>query len=225
MEDQTTQSHHDDKKNYVYELIKETLFPKRCLFCFTEGFDLCENHKNFPKFIGKKEISKDLEDLFIACDYENKEIQKIIEHFKFKNFQDLGKTMARLVYEELLQEKSQDFFSDFVIIPISLHWRRKLWRGYNQSEILAKELQIHLKIPMNTNLKRTKRTKQQAHLKKDDRFLNLEDAFVWNGEKIPGKILLIDDVYTTGSTLEAAAKVLQKAGAREIIGVVFAGGN
>lgn len=104
------------------------------------------------------------------------------------------------------------------IIPVPLHASRKRKRGYNQAEVIARELSCHTGIPCRTDvLFRIRKTKPQKMLDDKQRADNLKGAFaVSAGWKACGNVLLIDDIYTTGATLERAAKMLKKAGARKI---------
>jgi len=117
--------------------------------------------------------------------------------------------------------------ADFLLIPVPLAKRRIRWRGFNQAEEIAKNLAEYLEIPLiNDVLIKTKETLPQIDLAEEARKENIKGAFlIKNEEKIKGKkILLIDDVYTTGSTLEESSRILKKAGAREVWGAVVARG-
>lgn len=103
-----------------------------------------------------------------------------------------------------------------IVIPIPIHRSRQIRRGFNQSEELARGFCSRLHLPMETSvLHKTKKTKRQMELPFDLRVGNIRGSFsVTHPEKIRGKrVLLIDDVFTTGSTLDEAAKVLREAGA------------
>lgn len=104
-----------------------------------------------------------------------------------------------------------------LIIPIPLHPRRLEKRGYNQAGIIAEALGKKLGIPVDERiLKRQKNTKPQKELNHQERQKNMRNAFVAR-KKLEGEnILLVDDIYTTGSTIEEAAKELKKAGAQKI---------
>ena len=104
------------------------------------------------------------------------------------------------------------------IIPIPLHISRRRSRGFNQAEILARELSDATGIPMRKDvLFRVKKTSPQKALGKRERRGNLKGAFAvsrtWKARK---NVLLIDDIYTTGSTIEKAAEMLKKAGVQNV---------
>ena len=112
-----------------------------------------------------------------------------------------------------------------VTIHRYLEIKRLKWRGFNQSEEIGKELAKFLKIPLtNDVLYKTRETPPQMELVAEARKENIREAFlVKNKEKITAKkILLIDDVYTTGSTMNECARVLKDSGAKEVWGVAVA---
>lgn len=99
------------------------------------------------------------------------------------------------------------------IVPIPLHWSRRMWRGFNQADIIAQTVAQKYNKPVLHALKRTVRTKAQASLSLTDRATNVADAFALNVDYmiIENKtILLIDDLFTTGATVRSAAKVLMR---------------
>ncbi|MCX6759718.1 MAG: ComF family protein [Candidatus Nealsonbacteria bacterium] len=117
--------------------------------------------------------------------------------------------------------------ADFILIPVPLDKKRLRWRGFNQAEELSKELAKFLKIPSIPNsLTKIKETFPQIKLSDKERKENVRGVFlIKDRELIKNKnILLVDDVYTTGATMEECAIVLKKAGAKDIIGVVVARG-
>lgn len=112
-----------------------------------------------------------------------------------------------------------------VILPVPLHRSRLRQRGFNQAVLLGSKISSHLSIPMRSDiLLRTKATEPQVELSAAERKLNVKDAFsVKSSEQLIGKrILLIDDVITTGSTMNECAKELKKAGAEMIIATTVA---
>ena len=109
-----------------------------------------------------------------------------------------------------------------LIIPVPLHWQRLLKRGYNQSQLLARFLAKKINLPLAPSvLVRTKNTPPQVGLSRNQREKNLKKAFlVKKPSLVEGKkLLLIDDVITTGATIEEASRTLKRAGA-ELVGVL-----
>ncbi|MEN8127335.1 MAG: ComF family protein, partial [Planctomycetota bacterium] len=113
-----------------------------------------------------------------------------------------------------------------MLVPVPLHWRRRIKRGFNQSHLLAKKVELQ-KIPVSTDLVRIRHTKQQWDLTPPQRRKNVKGAFaVRKGHPFTGKtIALVDDITTSGATLTECAKVLKSAGAQKVISVVLAIAN
>ena len=135
---------------------------------------------------------------------------KIITLLKFHYKEDLASILVDFLdvtYQEHYQEKPFD-----LIVPVPLHWSRRWRREFNQSELLGRGLSERTGIPMGEKtLRRKRRTTPQARLKRNKRLANLVGAFTVNkGVDVAGKnILLVDDVYTTGSTVNECARVLK----------------
>jgi ComF family protein len=142
---------------------------------------------------------------------------ELIHRFKYGRKTHVGKMLGRF-----MADYSYPVFipQDFTLImPVPLHPARLRKRGFNQSVILARELSKKLSIPMDfMTLKRSVDTEPQVHLGKRERASNVKGAFaVSNSDKITGhKILLVDDVYTTGSTVNECARVLTTNGASSV---------
>jgi ComF family protein len=112
-----------------------------------------------------------------------------------------------------------------VLVPVPLHWRRRLERGYNQSEALAAALAVRLKVPCRPGwLQRIRYTPQQKGQAPTDRLANVRNAFraVARRELQGRTVLLVDDVLTTGSTADEAARTLRQAGAGRVVVAVLA---
>ncbi len=114
-----------------------------------------------------------------------------------------------------------------VIVPIPMHWRKKLRRGYNQSELLAVRISLLTGIPCERHLLRCVRyTGQQKELGAEERRKNLKGSFALRqGAAVPSRVLLADDVYTTGSTIDEASRVLRGAGVQQIFFLVLCVGK
>ena len=143
-------------------------------------------------------------------------VSSSIYEFKYKN---------KRVYGEVYGRKMAEQFSDLirmweidVLIPVPLHRKKQRKRGYNQAEIIARELGKRLEIPVDTSvIIRGRETTPQKELGQKNRRKNLKKAFRLTGKRLRGKnILLIDDIYTTGSTIDAMSEVLTKTGCEKI---------
>jgi competence protein ComFC len=224
--------------------IFDLIFPISCVNCGQEGSFLC--HKCLPKLerlpnqwcivchkpspFGKTHgncVSKNTVDGSVSSlSYKNSEVKRVIEIFKYKFIEELSESLADRVASEIKAQNLLEYFSEFVIVPVPLHKRRLNYRGFNQSELLTNSLSKKLSLDTNKNLiHRIKNTKPQTKLSKEERKKNLADAFSINTQSSSaGKFLLVDDVVTTGSTINEMAKVLKKTGASEVWAVSVAHG-
>jgi ComF family protein len=149
---------------------------------------------------------------FAYGEYEGP-LRKLIHEFKYSGVTPLAGKLGPLLSGALPREQKFD-----VIVPMPLHWRKRLERGFNQSELLAKFLSERTGIPVAVGLRRRKSTAPQAGLTRAQRRTNVAGAFeVDQRDRIDGRhVLLIDDVLTTGATASACAAVLKRAGARRV---------
>lgn len=110
-----------------------------------------------------------------------------------------------------------------VLIPVPVHAARRRKRGFNQAEELAKRLGRLWGIPVDTRLLvRVRKTQPQRELNPEERLKNLQQAFAADNRRgVPKKVILVDDIYTTGSTMEACSRTLKDAGVEEIHFVVI----
>lgn len=219
-------------KNFLLSL----LFPIYCLGCGREGFWICadcfEKLKTENDHSEKKKynlIIPDLKNVFIAGDYDDSPLlAKAIKKFKYSFISSLGEELAKFInkfWKEEILAKDKFLINNPLVIPIPLSKRRQRWRGFNQSEILAREFSRRFKYDLELCLKRIKHHKPQAELKEAKRLINVKDIFLWAGSDIGGRdVILIDDIITTGATLNEAALILKKAGAKNVYGLTLAKG-
>lgn len=143
-------------------------------------------------------------------------MRESIGRFKYKNRREY----ADFYVQELLDTCGAAVcaWNVDLLIPIPLHKSRRRKRGFNQAELIAKKLGKELKIPVSTDsLLRIRKTSPQKELNDQERKSNLKNAFqVVNNDVKLKKVLLIDDIYTTGSTIDAAASVLLEHGAEKV---------
>jgi competence protein ComFC len=147
-------------------------------------------------------------------------LRKMIVSFK-RDRTELARHLSMLAEPAL---RSSHFYDDIeMFVPVPLHWRRRLSRGYNQAEILAKNIR-HPRAKVSYDLARIRNTKMQPAVSFAQRKANVEGAFAvrWR-HRFDGKtVCLVDDVRTTGATLNECAKVLKEAGAKKVYAVVLA---
>lgn len=226
--------------------ILDFIFPKHCVSCKKLGSYLCENCFSYLSFDAKSLclvcnkptfnslthpycLTKySIDGCFSALPY-NKTAQKLIYNFKYKPYlTDLKTVLVDLFYESLIQ--NEDFNRElkrgsWILVPIPLFSSKLKKRGYNQAEILAKELSEKFNFKTFDVLKRVRDTKTQVGRSNIERKLNIKGAFIiHNSEFIIQNmsIFLVDDVVTTGSTLLEAAKILKRSRVKRVIGLTLA---
>jgi len=172
----------------------------------------------------KKGVNYHFEFVRAVCEYKGT-IKQCIHLFKYSSKDYLSLILGGLLIDYI--KNTTEFSEINTIVPVPLHWSRRFQRGYNQSELLAKEIAKTLdKNLVAGNLYRRKLTKPQFGLSKDEREVNVRGVFaVRNTSLIKNKnILIVDDVCTTASTLEECAKTLKRAGAEKVFCLVVAHG-
>lgn len=208
-------------------MIKQALnlvIPRYCICCSKRILksylcDSCFNYINLKKEVisGLPHIKK------VVCLFEFTEIiQKIIHFLKYNEFTQTPNIMERFHHHivDLFQNINID-----LIVPVPLYFVKKRERGYNQSEYICDILSQILNKPRNTKLfKRDVFTKSQTKLNKSQREANVKDVFSYTGkDSIYDKtVLIVDDVYTTGSTLNEVAKVAYKVTEKDVFGFTLA---
>lgn len=143
-------------------------------------------------------------------------VSKAIYQFKYKNKRNYGKIFAREMAEKYKGQIKRWGIQE--IVPVPIHKKRRRKRGYNQAEILADEIGKIVKIPVNKNaIARVRNTAPQKNLDHAKRAENLKGAFQISTEFKPQKtVLLIDDIYTTGSTIHRIAQLLKENGVEKV---------
>lgn len=147
-------------------------------------------------------------------------IRDALHELKYEKNIGLGNALA-VHLEELLQDQN---WAITLIVPVPLGKQRLKQRGYNQADLLAKPLAATTRIPYNPKcLIRQRETRSQVELSRKERQANLKGAFLANQKVVRGKaVLIIDDVTTSGSTLNACAAALREAGANSAFGLTIA---
>jgi len=170
------------------------------------NYHLIVNNPIEKRFWGKVPIQRGTAFFFFQ---KGSPYQKILHSLKYRGNQEVGELLGKYAAEELLD--SADFSTFDVIIPVPLHPKKHKTRGYNQSECIGKGLSKILERPIDTtSLIRIRENTTQTKKSVFERYENTEGIFILqNQNNLTGKhVLLIDDVLTTGSTLEACVRVL-----------------
>ena len=154
---------------------------------------------------------------------EEHPLRQAVQKFKYGRKVSLGKALGRLMARgcgEFLSDCAAD-----VIIPVPLHPRRLRWRGFNQALLLGRQLSRAYRIPADPfTLRRIKETPPQTQLNEEERRRNVRGAFALAPDRsVEGKkVLLVDDVYTSGATVNECSRTLWRAGAEEVCVVTLA---
>jgi len=151
-------------------------------------------------------------------------VRRAIHELKYRNLKAISGCLAILMANYLKDNKDNQVHGE-VLVPIPLHLRRLRERGYNQSSLLARELGKLIVLPViDDSLRRLKDSLPQARTTTvEERRRNVARAFACRDEKLSGRrVILIDDVCTSGATLEACAKALKVAGAVSVWGLTLA---
>ncbi len=214
------------------DAILDIIFPAKCISCGHAGSDLCTKCLSESPEV-ERESGKWI---FPIYDYRHPPIKKALWLFKYKGKKRLANVFAEIIYGKILEELSDlsimENFVEPVLIPIPLSEKRRKERGYNQAELICKKLininnlrhGIDLRLENNILIK-PQETKHQARIEnRAERLKNITGSFaVKNGELLKNKnIILIDDITTTGATLNEARKILKQSGAKKVIAFTVA---
>lgn len=203
----------------IYKSILNIIYPSEelCIICGVDGYvGLCPLCKSKIK---KVNISNSV----ISYGYYGGVLKELILQFKYhKNF-TAGDILSELLIE--LIEKNDINFDAICYIPMTKKAQKK--RGFNQSELIANYIGDKYNISVINSIKKIKATAEQKTLSKDEREKNISGAFsIKNSKKILNKeLVLVDDVITTGSTINECIKVLKKSGVRKITVLTIAKSN
>ena len=231
--------------------LSEIMYPSKCMFCgkvVPEGNRACEGCiKGLPyvtepvcKHCGKP-IMRSSDELCTDCSIrDHPGLDSSVALFVYR--EDTKRAMFDLKYggcfgdagfyaDELCRHfygRIRRWHAD-VLVPIPIHKRRMRYRGYNQAELVADELGLRVGLPAEKLLMRTRYTSPQKNLDAVKRRENLRQAFTVDESifrpEVHESIVLVDDIYTTGATLEACAGLLKKAGAKAVYAVCICIGS
>ncbi len=158
-----------------------------------------------------------------AGEYNDPILQKIIQSFKYQGVESLAPILGEIIVRYI--ENCKLKIENCVIVPIPLHKSRERQRGFNQAKLVAEFVAGHFGLPLVESLERIKKTEPQAKMKnKEERLKNISGCFkIRNPDSVKEKnIILIDDVFTTGDTINEAVKILKENHCGKIIALVAA---
>lgn len=204
------------------------VFPRRSLTGEEGGFVTeaeCSQLQSFPVFEGECVLRARglhwLDAIRAGSSYHHCPLLKrAIFTFKYRRIPGLASYLAPLILRAPLPQAPEGA----VLCPVPLHWSRRYHRGFNQSELLARELSHRTGIPVCPLLSRVRPTGFQSHRTRAERLISVQNAFTCRGRHVPSFVVLIDDLATTGATLDACARVLKERGASTVEAWVVAHG-
>lgn len=224
----------------IAENLVDMIFPPRCAVCndiiYHKREGICSDCANKLKYVTEPycyKCGKPLEDdaaeyckdcmskphyyeegrgLLVYDEYMSKSIYR----FKYNHKKEYGAFYGKVINDRL-GDKIKEWNAQ-CLIPVPVHKSKLKTRGYNQAQVLAKELSKHCKIPVRSDLMlRNKSTVVQKKLSATDRENNLKKAFIVSKNVVSlNSVIIVDDIYTTGSTVDAMAKCLKEAGVRDV---------
>jgi ComF family protein len=216
----------------IRENLLSVIFPINCLWCGEAGSYFCITClSETPSALRESD-----EWIFPVFDYRHPPLKKALWLLKYKGKKNIAKIFAEILHSKILEELSDlavmENFHDAILIPIPLSRKRYRERGYNQTELICKEMakldnNLHFKLEKDILIK-PKDTEHQARIEnKSERLKNILGSFSiknkQNADLVKNRnIILLDDILTTGATLREAKKVLKQAGTRKIIAFTVA---
>jgi ComF family protein len=197
--------------NFLDQILN-LVFPPRCEVCRKSGEEaLC------PECFSNIKFMKPQFGIHCVSSYDGV-LRTALHRFKFQKRKKLAEPLGVLMVNYLGQAQTLKLKEIDGIIPVPLHPRRRRERGYNQTELLAGVVGRYYEVPVLPSLERVKNTQPQFELKREARQTNIKGAFRVSEPKSVNdkRVLLLDDIYTTGSTISECVRVLNSAGARRI---------
>ena len=206
------------------------MFPKRCACCdkvIKREQNICDECSTNLERNKKICIKCGSDKRYCVCKFrtyhfkgcvgpfdKNDESMQVIRHFK----NDDNTDVASFLVEEMMPTIS-DYYNDVKfdgVCAVPAHWTKKFYKGYNQSEVLARKIAREMEVPYLDNLYKSRKTKVQHKLKPQERYDNVKGAYLCKPLRNCKNILLVDDIKTTGATLDECSRQIMFAGAENI---------
>ncbi|MBI2484195.1 ComF family protein [Candidatus Uhrbacteria bacterium] len=217
--------------NTISAALLDIFFPRFCLGCNMYGVWVCDAcRQKLPRYMPRPlyfvNYTAHLSAIRAAYSYDHWLTRSIVHTCKYQGIRDLAAIMASALAHELSYIPTYD--QECLLIPVPLHESKLRERGFNQAELIATRLAGMIGAQINTNaVARVRSTRTQVTLNRKQRKENVRQAFACvDPLSVAGrKIILIDDISTTGSTLSELAGIVRSSGAVEVSGLVFAHGT
>lgn len=228
----------------IYKFILDLIAPKKCYSCNKEWHFLCEDCVKIEldfslccykcKWLTKnwethEECKKNVfyDKIIVLNHYREWKTSKLIKDAKFYNKKEIFLDFSNYMYEKFILNQKMVNKNDFLIVSIPSHFTRKIKRWYNSSEVISKYFsKISWIIYKKNILKKVKNTRQQSKLSRQERLKNLEKSFKISKNKLDiikwKKIILIDDVISTGTTINEISKILKNNWVNYVIWLIIA---
>lgn len=228
----------------MFKFLKDLIAPKKCYSCNKQWHFLCEEclskMSNFEPICycckGKsdyfdihKNCKKDVyyDKIIVLSHYKNKTISKLIKDLKFYGKKDIAEDFWNYLSELFFENEIYKNTDNYILIFPPMSFIKKLKRWYNHSEIISKVISKNTNIKIEKwYIKKVKTTRQQSTLKRQDRVINLNNSFKIANKKIDNidkKIfIIVDDVISTGSTINELSKILKEKWVKKVIWLIVA---
>lgn len=218
-------------KQFLIKQIGNLVYPKYCVACYKLGNYLCHdcaNQINFYHQQIKLEVKNNyLDEVYAMAKYQFP-MDKLIQTMKYKSVRGIAGFLGKMLWQNCYFPKTDKL----QICAVPIHKKRLQERGFNQAEEIAKNFALAAKLHYQPWLTKIKNTKHQAKTKtKQERLSQLADSFAINSKVAkmitppivtpPEQILIIDDVLTTGATLNECARILKNHGIAKVIGLTI----
>jgi competence protein ComFC len=210
----------------IKDLIKDVLFPKKCVGCGREGTYICKDCSLFLSEAPNLFMAGNLEQLVSIWEYEGL-VKKLIYYIKYKGAFDIIDELVEKAFEirepKIVLSPGKHKPEEITITFVPMFKKKKKQRGFNQAEVIAKKVGEIINREVVPLLEKIKDTPSQTALNKEERMENVKGSFKRKeGVSCNDNVLLVDDVWTSGATMQECCKILKKSGVKKVFGFTLA---
>lgn len=200
------------------------IFSNKCLICNVKDiykYNICNDcYCNLEEYRDSLDYKfKYLDEIYVNY-YYNNFLKEIVVDFKYNEKTYLDRFFGEMYINKIFEEKLNKKYSLITYIPMTKYYENK--RGYNQSKLISEYISKNTLIETKELLYKNRNNKRQKDLSKEERYENVRDIFSCREDVSDKNILIIDDIVTTGYTLDFAAKALKELGAKKVAAIVAA---